>query len=54
MAKETQTGALYQPRGGGMGRVGGRLKREGKTNTTLYSNYKPIKKRSSVSNPLGR
>ena len=30
MAKETQTGALYQPRGSGMGReMEGRFKREG-------------------------
>ena len=30
MAQETQTGALYQPRGGGMGReMGGRFKRKG-------------------------
>ena len=30
MAQETQTGALYQRRGGGMGReVGWRFKREG-------------------------
>ena len=30
MAKETQTGALYQPRGGGVGReMGGKFKREG-------------------------
>ena len=31
MAQETQTGALYQSRGGGMGQgMGGRFKREGK------------------------
>ena len=30
MAQETQTGALYQPREGGMGReMGGSFKREG-------------------------
>ena len=30
MAQETQTGALYQPRAGGMEReMGGRFKREG-------------------------
>ena len=30
MAQETQTGALYQPRGVGMGKeMGGRLKRRG-------------------------
>ena len=30
MAQETQTGALYQSRGGGMGQgMGGRFKREG-------------------------
>jgi len=32
LAQETQTGALYQPRGGGMGReMGGRFKREAQT-----------------------